>query len=343
MKRRFQNRIAESAVTLPTVCVATTLLWWLPQGAYSTDYLLGWLMCALTAYAVIETSATCRLIRVRSRMVSSLLLLLLAVCGFLHPLQAGTLVMACVAVSLYFLLQTYVQPRPETDVWHAYLFFSLASLFWAPVLLLTPLMLWNQGIYLRTLRGKTLVAALIGLLHPYFFWAAGALFLGRADALAAHVVSILAPFAEPSCWQWVVDAAYAADFRGFWPLLVGGLQLRLQSHLPEVAALALLSLVGLTGFIHYLRKNFDDKIRVRASHYCFLATEFVVGLWLLLQPVYFRQLFPLLLLAVSPSAAHFVALTHTPWTNAWTVCLALLLLAVGIVCLVLESPLLLLL
>lgn len=53
MKRRFQNRIAESAVTLPAVCVATTLLWWLPQGAYSTDYLLGWLLCALTAYAVI--------------------------------------------------------------------------------------------------------------------------------------------------------------------------------------------------------------------------------------------------------------------------------------------------
>ena len=334
MKRRFQNRVAESTVTLPAACIATTLLWWLPQGGYSVEYLLGWLLCAVTAYAVMETAATCRLLRVRSRMTSTLLLLLLAVCGFLHPIQSGTLVLACAALAFRFLLQTYDQPYPQTDTWHAYLFWALGSLFWAPLLLLTPLLLWNQGIFLRTLGGKSMAAALIGLLHPYFFWALGALFLGRADTLAAHFDALCAPFTAPCWWQWALDIIHTASADDCWPLLRRAFLARLQSHLPEAAALTLLLLLASTGFIHYVRKSFDDKIRVRASHYCYLTLMCGAGLWLALQPMHFPQLFPLLLLATAPSAAHFVALTHTAWTNAWTLVLALGLLAVGIVCLI---------
>lgn len=96
MRRRWQNKIAESSVTLPAVCVIVTLLWWLPLGSYSTAYLLGWVSCVFTAYIVIETAATCALLRIRSRMVTSLLLLLLTGCGFLHPLQTTPLSAASV-------------------------------------------------------------------------------------------------------------------------------------------------------------------------------------------------------------------------------------------------------
>ena len=42
MRRRLQNRIAESTLTLPLAAVVATLLWWLPQGGYTAMALRSW-------------------------------------------------------------------------------------------------------------------------------------------------------------------------------------------------------------------------------------------------------------------------------------------------------------
>ena len=337
MKRRWQNKIAESSATLPVACVVTTLLWWLPQATYSTDYLLGLAACALTTYVIIETNAVNALLRIRSRMVSSLFLLLMAVCGFLHPLQHATLVLFFLAGSFYFLLRTYEKLRPEADTFHSFLCLSLASLFWPSVWLLFIIQLWNLGVYLRALQWKSFGAAFMGLLLPYVFWGTAAFALGEPAPFLAQCAAIIQPFTETFAWQWLIQLGQTADWNGFWSGVHLGLSERLtlaaQTHLPELLALLLIILWGLTGFIHYLRKSYDDKIRVRMCHYTFMTILVCLWLWLLLRPSDLQYLLPLLLLTTAPSAAHFIALTHTRLTNLWVMLLTLGLIAIGVIAL----------
>lgn len=335
-------------MTLPAACVLATLLWWLPQGGYSTDYLLGWLLCALTTYILIETTAVNVLLRVRSRMISALYLFMMAACGFLHPLQTSTVMQFCLALSFYCLLRTCEKPRSQADTLHAHLLLSLASLLWPPLLLLWPVLLWNQGVYLRSLSWKSFGAAIIGILLPYAFWAAAAFVaavavpavslagspipvLGGIIPFLQHVTAIVAPFTEPFYWQWAIHEAQTLEWHDFWQVFPAELWSRVLQHPAESITLAVTLLWGLTGFIHYIRKSYDDKIRVRVCHYTFMAMQFTLFLWIALQPCYFPQLFPLLLLTTVPAAAHFITLTHTWLTNAWTLLLFMSLVALGLV------------
>lgn len=340
MRRRLQNRIAESSATLPTVCVVATLLWWLPTGGYTTPLLLGWLACAVTTAFLLETDAQNALLRVRSRMIPSLFLLLMAACGFLHPLQDGTVVQLLLAASLLCLLRTSEHPRPQADTFHAHLLLSLSSLLWSPMLLLAPVLWWCQGVYLRSLGWRGLGAAVCGLVLPWAFWAGGAFALGQMQPFVDHAVDIIAPARVPFYWMWFIEQARQLTWADFWNTVPAELGSRLAAHVPEVATLAVTLLIGLTGFIHYVRRSYDDKIRVRMCHYTFMALQFVMALWLVLQPQFFGQLMPLLLVTVAPAAAHFMALTRTWVTNAWVVFLALALLAAAVVALTPDAVLL---
>lgn len=336
--RRWQNRMAESSATLPTACVVATLLWWLPQGAYSTAYLLSWLTCALTTYLLLEMTAQNALLRVRSRMISSLFLFIMAVCGFLHPLQTSVLSMLCLTFSFYYLLRTCDAQRPEVNTMHAYLAISMGSLLWPPLLLLVPVQLWSQGVYLRSLTRRNFGAALIGVLLPYIFWATGAFALGRITQLIDQAAAIIAPFTEPWYWQWAVDLARSAeDSSTFFTTLSDHFIAQSLAHPTEVIALTFVLLLGLTGFIHYVTKNYDDKIRVRMCHYALMAMQVAIILWLALQPQLFYLLFPLLVVTTVPAAGHFIALSHTWLSNAWVIILLLLLIATGVSCLALPS------
>lgn len=332
MTRRLQNKIAESSATLPVACVVATLLWWLPLGAVATggrlelwtpetwSLLLGWIVCALTTYVVLETVAQNALLRIRSRMISTLYLLMMAACSFLHPLSNGLLCQLCLACCFYQLLATYEQSQPESHTLRAYLFLSVGSLLWAPLLVLVPVLLWCQAVFLRSLSWRSLNAAVIGLLLPYLFWGTAltvammASFLsdpltdtseiGRAvfQPLIDHGQALLGPFTAPFTWQW--------DIR---------------ERLTETITFGITLLFSATGTIHYIRKNYDDKIRVRMCHYTLITVQLIVLAWMVAQPALFHHLYPLLLLTTAPAAAHFIALTHTWLSNAWTLLLLTLL------------------
>lgn len=330
MRNRLQNTISQSEVTLPVSCIVASLLWWFPLGGFSSEYLLGWFVCMIAAYVVSEIESVNQLLRVTSSMIVSLLLLLMAACGFLHPLQTSSFTFLAVALMFYCLLRSADSRSPQVDTLHAYFFLSLGSLFWPPLLLLIPVVLWCQLIYLRVRGWQILGAAVCGSLVPFLFWAAILYFLHREATLVSHLQGIVAPCFEPFYWQWVIDLAQSADWHEFWNQFPTLLSQRVRSHPTESAALAYVGLLGLTGFVHYVRRNYDDKIRVRMGHYCFLFMQLFVALWLALQPHYFRQLFPLLVLTTVPSAAHFFTFTRTWVTNSWFVLLMLALVAVAV-------------
>lgn len=360
MKRRLQNRIAESTATLPTAAVAATLLWWLPQGGYSPSYLLGWAAAALTACILAETAIAERLLRVRSHLIPALYLLLIAAAGNLHALQPSTAATPCIAATLYCLLRSVDSQRPQLHTFHAHFFLAIASLAAPSLLLLAPLLVICQALYLRTLSARTLRAALIGLVLPYAFWATAAVTLASLNALnfhhtyssalnapnrslretiehhkalstlARHLGQVADPLRQPlqnlslhetpiaPVWQQTLQDAQRLTPQAFYKHILR----RAEPHRNELATLACVLLIALTGNLHYLRNSLDDKTRVRMAYYTLITLHAALLLWSALQPRQLQLFLPLLLLTAVPPAAHFAALTHTRATNVWTFCLA---------------------
>ena len=329
MERRLQNKVAESSATLPGACVLTIILWWFPQAGFSLDYLLGLLVCFMTAYVVMEMTTVNALLRVRSRMNSSLFLFLMAVCGFLHPLYSSGLMTFLLAATLFTLFKSYEQYDATTDILHASSCLSLGSLLWPPILLLSPILLFCQLIFLRSLSWRMLGAWCMGLLLPYWLWLAYVLFIEDVTPLMTHLANMIEPFHQPFYWQWMADLTQTSDWQGFtegfserWAILV-------MHHRPHMIAFTYVFILGLTGLIHYLRNSYNDKTQVRMCFNVILTLQVVLAIWILLQPVYFNRLFPLLILTTAPAASHFFTLTRTWLTNAWFILCTLGLVFVG--------------
>ncbi len=335
MRVRWHNRIARSSVTLPVAAVLTTLLWWLPQGGYSLPYLLGWGVCATAVLFIIEMAAQNALLRVRSRMVSSFFLLLMAVCGFLHELCPGLLVQLSLIASLYSLLRTCEKARPELDAFHSYLFLSLGSLAWPPLVCLSPVLLCVQVFLFRSLSLRSFCAAVMGLLVPYVFWISVLFVMGDISPFLTHAREMAAPairLSEQVRHELMLAQTYDAPSwlaieQGRLSSFGAGLLAR---HLSELAALVLVVLMGATGIIYYCTNSFDDKTRVRMCHYAIITMQLCVALWLLLQPWLFRYLFPQLLFTSAPSCAYWVTFSRSWFARAWFVALILGLIVVGV-------------
>lgn len=339
-RQRLQNKVAASVITLPAAAVLATFLWWLPQGEYSNESLAGWIVYALTTYVLIELSNVNMLLRIRSRLISSLFLTLLAVCGFVHQFQTATLVSFAMVLVLYILFSSYEQRGATTQSFHVYLLLSLGSFAYPPLLLLQPVLLLCQAVFMRSVSLRSFIAGIMGLLVPYWFWAAACLVQTDFMPLYQQWMDIIEPINTPilavqsgepitaSFWLKVLATLYSgASIETLNYNLLSDTPLRL---VPLAAASVVVGLLGLTGFIHYMRKHYDDKIKVRMCFHTILTIQVVLTFWLLFQPRQLPYLFPLLLMITAPAAAHFFALTHTVMTNLWFVTCLLLLVAVGL-------------
>ena len=134
MTSRLQNKIAGSVFTLPICVMIAAALWWLPQQAFSVPCGLGLALCLLTVYVVMETNAQQHIIRIRTRMMSCVWLILTACLPFMHPLEEPIIAAACLCVSYLLLFRCYQRHRPQAIAFHAFLMLGIGS-FCAPVML----------------------------------------------------------------------------------------------------------------------------------------------------------------------------------------------------------------
>lgn len=307
-------------------------------------YLLGWVVCATGMFFIVETTAQNVLIRVRSRMISSLFLLLMAACGFLHELCPALLVQLSFIVALYSLLRTCEKARPELDTFHAYLALSLGSLLWPPLLWLALPLLLVQSIFLRSLTLRSFGAVVIGLVVPYVFWATILFLMGDISLLVSHAREIIAPVLS-LVGQVRHETELAQTFEASaWANIQGERLTAYATHIiinrkAELAALVLIVLTGATGSAFYVSNSYDDKIRVRMCHYSFLLLFGWLAVWLAVQPWQFSWLFPLLLFVVVPSAAYWLTFSRSWIARAWFVVLIFLWLLVAFLSLT-PSPVL---
>lgn len=301
---RLQNKVAGSDLTLPLCAVLSAVLWWWPQQQFSVRSALGFVLCSLTTYVVMETNAQQHLIRIRTRMMSCVWMVLSASLSFMHPLSTPIVAAAFLSISYLLLFRCYQLSRPEALVFHAFLMLGMGS-FCAPVMLLmaVPFYFYIIG-FLRCMSWRTFWAGMLGLVAPYWCYAVWCFLTGNVDALLLQLRQ-MAVIEVPS-WQALVAMPFS------WQV--------------SAAVIGLMSLVGL---LHYLRNNYDDKIRVRMMLYIYVVQTLLLMAFLLLQPSHYQTTMALIVVSASPLIAHYFSLTGSIFSNLFFVLSLLLTAAVA--------------
>ena len=291
-QNRLQNKVAESEMLLPVCVMAAVAMWWLPQRSVDTVHVGGLLLCLLTAYIVTETNTRQHVIRIRTRMMSGVWLLLSASLAFMHPFGRPLLGAALLSLSYLLLFRSYQRRRPQLDVFHAFLMLGLGS-FVAPVMLFMAVpFFFYVGIFLRSLTRRAFWAGVLGIVLPYWCYGGWCLATGCVPELLERLremvrlemPSVEAIVAMPLVWQ--VSAAVVALF-------------------------------SIVGIVHYLRTNFDDKIRVRMYLYIYMSQTLLLMAYLVLQPSHYETTMGLLVASASPLVAHYFSLSRTVLTTVF--------------------------
>lgn len=292
-RTRFQNRVAASSATLPVAALSATLLWFATR-TWSLSLPAGWLACALTAALIFETNNENALIRIRTRLTSALFLVGMGAMCSLHPWQAASMAQLCLAASYFVLFRTYQQPAPTGEVFHAFLFLSVGSLWFPQMLCLVPFYFLYMAAFLRCLCFRTCCAGGAGVLLPYWFWAGWCVYTSDFAPLSAHVHGLLSP-PLPS---WAVLGRTAPGLLAGWGLT---------------------TLLAAVSLVHYLRTDYADKIRVRMLCYTLVWQAVVVEVLFLCMPQHASEWLSLLHLTTCFLGAHFFALTSSRAGNVFFV------------------------
>ena len=298
---RLQNKIAGSVFTLPFCVVLAVAMWWLPERVFSVRCLLGLMLCLLTTYVVMETNAQQHIIRIRTRMMSCVWLILAASLSFMHPLGEPIIAAAFLCVSYYLLFRCYQKLRPQALAFHSFLMLSLGS-FCAPVMLPMAIpFFFYLAIFLRSMTSKAFWAGILGLVVPYWCYAVWCFITKDMESFVVRLTD-MAHFEMPS-----VEAITSMPL--VWQVSAG--------------VVALLSIISI---MHYLRTNYDDKIRVRMILYIYVSQTLLLMAFLLLQPAHYETTMALLICSASPLIAHYFALTGN-WLSTAFFILSILLTA----------------
>lgn len=286
----LQNQIAESRLTLPTVMVYSTAVW-LAAGLVQEGWWLQFVLFMASAFLMMQLNNINLLIRIYSRLVSVSFVMLSCAASFLFPSASGGFVQLCVILSVLSLFNAYQELPVVGWVYYAFLFLSLASLAEVTLLWYLPL-LWFLMLVTINARGwRAFTASVLGILTPYWFMLAWLM-----ASQGAHLDSSL------------VEAHFGALAV---PILTGFDMI----DLPRMLVLVLAVVLGSVGGIHFILKHFEDKFRVRQLYYSFIHIAFYTLLLMVLFPAQTDVLLRILIIAVSPLAGHFFALTKTKASN----------------------------
>jgi len=330
MRLDFQKSIASSQMTLPVVGVIAGLLWlvlpllmngevapavdadsyaygvwhfipsFLQTGYWGMG--LGFAMSAFVVYLLAELNNSNVLLRISSRMLSSMLVLILMLFPSLHTLQPALFVMVICAGSFFPLFATYQLPHPKY-VFLSYLMLSVASLAFPRLLLLVPIY-WVLQSYLRSMTFRCLMASLIGVILPYWMFAGVAFLTDSIGEFLACVDSFV-------CFSWYDYSLLTT---------------------PQIAQFSFVILLFISGIIDFYRNSFLDKTRTRILYNTVIIHGAFLIVFLVLQPQCFNVLMSLLVFDTAILYGHFFALTYNKFSHIFN----LVILVLAVACLALQ-------
>lgn len=268
------------------------------------------ILLAVSTLLMMEFNNANALIRIYSRMVSCSFLALSVIDSTLLSSIKGGAFQLFFILFLLFLFRAYQDKKAHGYIYYAFLSLSISSLCFVQVLFIVPF-LWVL-LFTNVLAGsiKNLSASILGLLTPYWLALGYSLYSNNIDPLFNHF-SVLSQFEEPFNMALLSNNS----------LLI----------------LSFLSLLSLTGIIHFLRNSFLDKIKTRMIYEALIALNIIIFVFIVLQPQHYSYLIRLFIITVSPLIAHFVALTRTKITNIAFIVFSLITLIITIYSLWIHS------
>lgn len=269
-----------------------TILLWVTAPKWDERLLSSLLITGAMTYIIVEWNNQCQLLRIRSRMNSVTFLMMVCMFPALHIAGPKLLPALCLLGSYFTLFKAYGLYKPEGYVFHAFFFISLGSLYYPPLLLLALTLFISSGVQLRVLTVKSVSASILGLLLPYWLYSAAMI------VKAFYIDGVVA----------LTNPEYIAKL---FPITT-----YFSTDLPDYTALGpwhwtALGFVGFMGFIsviHFVSTSYNDKIRTRQYYYTLLASFVPLCLIAAWWPEDIMFTLPLLILNLTPFAAHYLAL-----------------------------------
>lgn len=297
--------MAQSRVALPVTAVYALLVW--VGGGLVSRALLPQLVCsALATYFMVELNNRNALIRIYSRMVSCAFLVLTVTANFMFPSLQAYIVQLCFVAFYAFLFPCYQRKQSQGVAFYAFFCLGLASTVYVHILFFVPLFWIFTATYIQSLTLRTWMASLFGLVLPYWFVAGYLVYTGQLGSLPAH-------------FQALATFGPVADFSGI--------------ALPRLLTLGFITLLALVGAVHFFRHSYNDKIRTRMLFSIFTWTAAATLAFIVAQPQHIDTLLGLMIVNTAPLIGHYIALTHTRWTNISVIlmmCAAILLTALNL-------------
>lgn len=323
MNNEVQRTVATGKFTLPVVCIISALLWMivseipflsdtpLPYDGTGTLWetvpealtrgmtgkAAGLALTAVAVYMTAELNNINVLLRVSSRLISSLLAVLCTISTFAHSLQPAHVVLVLTVVSYFAIFATYQNPDP-VPTYLAYLSLGLSSLAFPKMALLCPVV-WMVQANFRSLTPRTLCASLLGLATPYWFFASASFITGNFGLFLSHVADMT-----------------AFDIPDYSTLSA-----------KQIAVYALALTMFVIGVVDFYQNSYLDKTRTRLIYSAVIFMGFVSFALPALVPGGFNTLLAPALINTSIVAGHNLALTYNKFTLVYTIAAAVLALA----------------
>lgn len=296
--RRIQNKVAESRWALP-MAILYSIAIWLLAGLVQEQWWIQFGCFLLSSTLMAHLNNINVLIRIYSRMVSVSFIFLSTAAVFLFPSVKGAVIQLCFIASLLFFYNCYQDKETPGWTFYTFLFLGLGSIADIHFLYFVPIFWLMMVIIVYSISWRTVVASLVGLLTPYWFWTAWILWQenGNITSITKHLLAV-------------------TDYQMPVPLTS-----------QQALLLGLIVLLGITGAIHFLRTSSRDKIRTRQMFYSFFIIGTAAGIFLVLQPQHYDMLIRIMTIAVSPLIGHFLALTKTKITNIAFIVISVAVLA----------------
>ena len=301
MKKRIQNKTAESRRTLPVAMLYGTAIWVL-AGLFKEQWWVQFACFILSVLLVMRINSKNLLIRIYSRSVSVAFIFLSCAAVFLFPSLAGGIVQLCCIAALMLLFDSYQDQTAVGSVYYAFLLLGIGSMFDAHVIFYLPLLWFMMKIIVYSLSWRTFFASLLGLATPYWFMCGWLLWQKDGD------------------FQAIANLFAIQDILQF-PFDFGSVTL------PYLLLMAFTTLLMTIGSMHFIHSSFRDKIRVRQIYYGFITLGiFSLALWVL-QP-HNELAIRMLILTTSPLVGHYWALTNSRFSNIVCIILAAVLVVI---------------
>lgn len=301
--KRFQNKVAGSRLTLPVAALFATAIW-LVAGLVSENKWIPFLLMALSTYLMAEINNRNAIIRIRSRMMSASFLFLTVMGLSMGYGLREAILQLCFVFFYLCIFHTYQRKEAVGFIFSAFVSIGIASLATVQILWFVPLLALLVARPLYAMSAKGLSAVFLGIVTPYWLLLPYAIYKGEIGRLTGHFLPL-------------------ADVHSFFDYSTVTVGL-----LTEYVLSACLLL---TGWIHFLRTAYKDKIRTRMFLNAFVAVSFTLMSFIVIAPVHAHSLMPVMVTAVCPLAAHFFSLTDTRLSNYTFVATMLIVVIISVI------------